>query len=69
MESKFLKHGYQQSRNTTGDRYNIKPAREKLRVRPLGKPELTGTMGIKICQSHQIAMMQIVMHDPNLHHK
>ena len=50
--TKFLKCGYQRSRNTAGDRYDSKPPREQLGVRPLGKPELTGTMGTEIRLSY-----------------
>ena len=46
-ESKFSKGGYQRSRNSTRDRYDSRPPREQLVVRPLGKPELTGTMAIE----------------------
>ena len=51
-ESKFLERGYQRSINSTGDRYEIRPPREQLVVRPLGKPALTPTMAIEIHQSH-----------------
>ena len=53
-ESKFPKRGYQQSGNTAGGRCDSKPPREQLGlgVRPLRKPEQTGTMGIEIRQSY-----------------
>ena len=62
-ELKFLKCGYQQSRNTAGDWYHSKPPRKQLGVRSLRKPELTGTMGIEIYQLHQIVMIQMVTHE------
>ena len=47
-ESNFLKRGYLQSRNTTVDRYDNRPPREQLGVRPLGKSELVETMVFEI---------------------
>jgi len=40
-ELKFLRRGYQRSRNTTGDRYISEPPREQLQIGPLGKHYFT----------------------------
>ena len=59
-ESKFLKRGYQRSRNTTGDRYISEPPREQLQTGPLGKQLHSGTTRIETHQSKPTIAIHMV---------
>ena len=59
-ELKFLKRGYQRSRNTTGDRYISEPPREQLQIGPLGKQLHNGTIRIETHQSQPTIVVHMV---------
>ena len=62
-ELKFLKRGYQRSRNTTGDRYISEPPREQLQIGPLGKQLYNGTIRIETHQSQPTIVIHMVTRD------
>ena len=63
FEMKFLKRGYQRSRNTTGDRYISEPPREQLQMGPVGKQLHSGAMRIERHQSQSTIVIPMVTHN------